>query len=350
MNLYSKDKEADQLFLRTRMGRFARNMNQFREAQKRIGLWRRSGKSPKPYMVWVEPTNKCNLKCPKCPQASGIGRPPVDMALDKFREIIDQIKSFKPILGLHHSGEPFMHGGIFNMIEYARSAGLETLISTNATLIHKENFRIAGDGPTALTFSIDASNAADYEALHPGAPWERIERNVAEYFDNWKKTANPTQTYLKIVAGPANRHKVNEIITAWSKYPFALVEVDEQFEWPVTDEDVPIPVVPRGWKAFPCPAPWNWAAVLSNGTFAPCCYDAMGLFGGGNFLEEGFDAIWSGEKVEAMRRYVFDPANEKPVSPCRSCVQRAYVRKMGFVRSVAYHSLPLWKPFAKYSL
>ena len=44
----------------------------------------------RPFMMMVEPTNFCNLKCPLCPSGSGeMTRERGSMGLDDFKELID---------------------------------------------------------------------------------------------------------------------------------------------------------------------------------------------------------------------------------------------------------------------
>ncbi|MEJ2493677.1 MAG: hypothetical protein P8Y79_05050, partial [Ignavibacteriaceae bacterium] len=47
-----------------------------------------------PVSYSIEPTNHCNLQCPECPSGLGILTRPLGLLqLEKFKQIIDEIKS-----------------------------------------------------------------------------------------------------------------------------------------------------------------------------------------------------------------------------------------------------------------
>ena len=45
-----------------------------------------------PFLMMVEPTNFCNLKCPLCPSGNGqMRRPRGNMSIDDFKQLVDQV-------------------------------------------------------------------------------------------------------------------------------------------------------------------------------------------------------------------------------------------------------------------
>ena len=44
----------------------------------------------------------------------------------------------RPLIKLYLSGEPLLHEGLFEMIEYAGARGCRTMVHTNATVLTKE--------------------------------------------------------------------------------------------------------------------------------------------------------------------------------------------------------------------
>ena len=75
-----------------------------------------------PYRIFIEPTNRCSLRCLQCPVGVGqLDKPKKDMSVNEFRKIIDKFGSRLMILNLYGLGEPFINDDIFDMIEYAKS-------------------------------------------------------------------------------------------------------------------------------------------------------------------------------------------------------------------------------------
>jgi len=61
-----------------------------------------------PYMLQIEPTNRCNLQCPLCPAGTNrLERERRDLTLDEFKTIIDDMEDYLLFLILWEWGEPF---------------------------------------------------------------------------------------------------------------------------------------------------------------------------------------------------------------------------------------------------
>jgi organic radical activating enzyme len=86
----------------------------------------------RPFMMMVEPTNFCNLKCPLCPSGNGeMTRERGNMGIDDFKRLIDDAGDYLVLLMLWNQGEPFINRDLLEMIRYARSKRIPTMTSTN---------------------------------------------------------------------------------------------------------------------------------------------------------------------------------------------------------------------------
>ena len=92
-----------------------------------------------PYIIQIEPTNKCNLNCIMCirkevvKKLTGI---PIDMSFENFKTILDKIPSAM-LIQIQGQGEPFLNPDIFRMIKYAKTKGTCVYTTSNATLLNK---------------------------------------------------------------------------------------------------------------------------------------------------------------------------------------------------------------------
>ncbi len=91
-------------------------------------------KDKKPVVVW-NCTRTCNLKCVHCYSGSKNQKYEGELSTDEGMQLIDQLADFKAPVILFSGGEPFLRPDLFELIEYAGSKGLRTVISTNGTLI-----------------------------------------------------------------------------------------------------------------------------------------------------------------------------------------------------------------------
>ena len=119
-----------------------------------------------PYMLQIEPTNRCNLQCPLCPAGTNrLERERRDLTLDEFKTIIDDMEDYLLFLILWEWGEPFMHPQLPEIINYAHERDIKTLTSTNAHFLHDEEYlkRILQSGLTTLIIAIDSLEQERYE-------------------------------------------------------------------------------------------------------------------------------------------------------------------------------------------
>ena len=124
-----------------------------------------SYKRKRPHIVFIEPTNACNLNCVMCPtqrKNAKKNNPDGFMSIELFRRIVDQMASEYPTINLwlHKDGEPLLHPNIVELIEYASSKLPNVHLSTNATLLNKDMTEaILNTNLRSIRFSIDGSKS-----------------------------------------------------------------------------------------------------------------------------------------------------------------------------------------------
>ena len=92
----------------------------------------------KPYplrMVAWELTRNCNLDCLHCRARAGAGPFDNELSFDECTRIIDDIAAFSSPTIIFTGGEPLLRPDIYQIIEYASSKGLRTVIALNGTLV-----------------------------------------------------------------------------------------------------------------------------------------------------------------------------------------------------------------------
>ncbi len=130
----------------------------------------------KPIVVW-NCTRRCNLRCIHCYSESENKQYHGELTTDQAKGFIDQLAEFGVPVLLFSGGEPLMRSDLFLLAEYARIKGIRTVISTNGTLIDKNQARqIKQAGISYVGISLDglqktndrfrAKKGAFAEALH----------------------------------------------------------------------------------------------------------------------------------------------------------------------------------------
>lgn len=233
----------------------------------------------------IEVTNHCNLSCPMCPTNTKMKRSKGFLDAALLRRIIDQAPGLEFIF-LFQWGEPFLHPGIFEFIDYASSKSIRTMLTTNGTLCSGEMMRrVLDSGLERLTFSVDGTGAT-YERIR-GFSYDRIRANILKL----KKMRDTKKSSLKI--------DVSMVV-------FEETEADiEGFrdQWrDVADGIYLIPRLIPGIRKNRCREMWRGnLTILWDGRVVPCCADFDARMIVGDVTKENISDVWNGRRMQELR-------------------------------------------------
>ena len=125
--------------------------------------------SSKPVLVFWETTKACMLACRHCRASAIHTQLPGELTTDEGRMLIDQIASFggpAPVV-VFTGGDPLMRGDIFELLEYAKRAGLKFAVSPAVTgLLTREKLEKLRDaGVTSISVSLDGACSGTHDGI-----------------------------------------------------------------------------------------------------------------------------------------------------------------------------------------
>lgn len=120
----------------------------------------------RPRILW-EITSKCNLKCRHCLYYDEASEAVADLSYEQICRIIDKIAEDGRIKEIWISGgEPLVRKDIYQIINYVSEKNLIPSISTNGTLVTRENAKILYDGGIRYAHvSIDGGDSRTHDEL-----------------------------------------------------------------------------------------------------------------------------------------------------------------------------------------
>ena len=81
-----------------------------------------------PFILTIEPTNRCNLACPQCDTGAGrLKRPQGDMDMALYHRILQQAGDTLLYLLLYDQGEPLLHHEYVEMIQLAKASPIAAI-------------------------------------------------------------------------------------------------------------------------------------------------------------------------------------------------------------------------------
>jgi radical SAM protein with 4Fe4S-binding SPASM domain len=316
-----------------------------------------------PRELYIETTNRCNLKCRTCPQYFGMPEDFADLTPALVERILDQFPFVRRVV-LHGIGEPLLNKDLPRIIENVKRRGAYALFNTNGLLLRDKLAEpIIRAGLDELRVSVDSASPETYTLVRGVDGFDRIIENLRSLAVLKEKLGSTTPkvslwiTGMKSNVGElpalirlAHEIGVREVYLQRLVYSgrglavrdeaifrqAADVELDAVRAAERLAKQLGIDLKGSGEASAAemvagdraetesyraCRRPWSLMYVTANGNVLPCCiapftgahYDGMVL---GNIFEKTAEAIWNGQRYQAWRQAMLSGA---PPEACAGC-------------------------------
>ncbi len=288
-----------------------------------------------PYMLQIEPTNMCNLKCPVCPAGTDkLERERRHMQLDEFKSLIDDMKDYLLFLILWEWGEPFMHPQLPDMIRYASKHDIKTLTSTNAHFLQDNNYlkRILTSGLTTLIVAIDSLDQDMYEIYRKKGRLSKAVEGLRNLVQLKKKLRSNTRINLRMVIMKQNEHELEhmrsfakkigvDVFTVKTVNPSCGLDAEDELLVPDDTEyrryKYHNGTFERVRREVQCRKMWFMCNISANGEVIPCGYDYTSELKVGNIFKTPLSQIWNSSEAKSLRKRLF--YEKESIPKCKEC-------------------------------
>lgn len=325
-----------------------------------------------PIEAYIEVAARCNLRCPMCPivvdprHAPGSGQPAL-LSPEMFERLDPAFRSLQRahLFGL---GEPLLSPHLFHYVSLLSAAGVETWITTNATLMTDARAdALARAGLTRATVSIDGATKETYERIRIGGRFEEAVRGIKALTDARRRWARP-RVMLAMVGMVSNLRELPRLVDLCAECGADGVFVEKLYHYPHPDleavyarEDLagfppaeadrifaaaqsrarhyglefsfrPRPKTlpsaaasparrPPAALPFPCSEPWKTINVSADGEVRTCCFNDTPF---GSVAKTPFGEVWNGSAWRGLRA---DHAAGRVPPGCAGCVESGRVMR-----------------------
>jgi radical SAM protein with 4Fe4S-binding SPASM domain len=140
-----------------------------------------------PKNLYLEVTNRCNLRCKACIIYRGSWEPPRDLTLEELVMITDQLPELEQI-ALHGIGEPLVNEELPAMIRHLKKRKIGVLFNSNAILLdERRQKQLITAGLDELRISLDAATPQGYKAVRGSDKFQQIVDNLQSLVDRKKR-------------------------------------------------------------------------------------------------------------------------------------------------------------------
>lgn len=164
------------------------------------------------HLVQAESAIACNLKCIMCPwRQIARGAPNRGlMTADTWQAIARHLKDITSV-DFTGGGEPLLQPNLVDWIAEASRAGCETGFLTNGMLLTDEtSSRLVDAGIDWVCVSIDGATAEVYEAIRPGASFQKVCDNLSALAS--RRLGGRPKLMINFVLMEANFHQLREMV------------------------------------------------------------------------------------------------------------------------------------------
>lgn len=286
--------------MKKNFGRLARSYLDYR---------RETEPSAPPLRLWIEPTSRCNLECPYCPNRDLPKAELGFMSLDLFQKIIADAARFGVHdVNLFHRGESLVHRGLCEMIAAAREAGLATRLHTNGSFLDRRKAeRLIEAGLDFISFSVDGYTREVYEKNRVGGDFETTVANLVEFLRLKAECGSRRPfTVLQVMeigvdpAGAAAERRA--FLGRFRGLPLDRFYVRQPHNWAGNVETVTVEALRgAGLSQICCTFPWYSMTVLFDGRVSACPQDFMAEIVLGDLRKQTLEEVWEGEPMRRLR-------------------------------------------------
>lgn len=289
--------------------------------------------------IWVELTNVCNLKCSFCFQSNNtMVRKKGFMSFDTFKIIVDDISKNVPTIVLHHSGESFIHPNLIKFIKYAKSKNLTVMMTTNGTLLDKDNYSILSSGIDVINISLAGVDKEDYSSVRLGSSYDKLKSNILAIAQKKVELNSLVELSINVVKTENNKSRIKN----FKRYYSSIDGIDKVIVRRLIDWSGAIDTNNMSLKSVHAFLMRNLAyyykyvkvfmkkplcnninssgAILWDGSVIPCCFDYNGKLTLGNIHNKSFLSIWNNLKSNKLRSMFFSIKRTKKHPVCGPCI------------------------------
>lgn len=266
----------------------------------------------------IEVSSLCNLRCTFCDRQPLVEKNQLgNMSFETYCHILDQ---FAPEKGkrlcsmkLSYRGEPLMNKAIPEMVKYAKERGvLDIYFNTNGMLLTEEISRaLIKAHLDRISFSIDGTNAKEYENVRVGAKFDVVVANIKrlrelrdEYHVSYPK--------IRIQTVKLPGVDLDKYVDTWKEY------ADEVAALEYTDESKRVQGLEGSWA---CPQLWQRMTIEWDGSVFGCNNDDLRGIYLGNVKERTIFDCWHDDKLMQIRRLHMEGKGHE-IEDCNGCPWR----------------------------
>ena len=281
-----------------------------------------------PFLVDVELTNHCNLKCIFCGQQT-MERTKGFMNEKIFKKIVDECSKYDTPIRLIRWGEPFMHQKIIEFCKYVKEKGLLLHITTNGLMVKEEQIlEIINLEVDSIIFSFQGVTKEEYQLMRNNQLYDKLKKNIFKFVE---LRGNKLKPFIHISTTVTNESakQIKEFKEYWrdkvdsidiGKTNLLYLSANQIKSFGLTNKLESLKEKETIQKVYrPCTEVYRKLSVNWDGKVSACCGDFDDFLIVGDINKSSLENIWNNSEELKIFRKLLDKNKHKCLTLCSKC-------------------------------
>jgi MoaA/NifB/PqqE/SkfB family radical SAM enzyme len=281
-----------------------------------------------PFLIDIELTNHCNLKCIFCGQQA-MTREKGFMSEDIFKKVINECSLYNTPVRFIRWGEPFLHEKIIDFCKYTKTKGVPLHITNNGLVIKKSDMKaLINMEIDSLIFSFQGTTKEQYEIIRNNKLYNKLKSNILKLIEMRGNKSKPFIHISSTVTDESER-EIEDFVNYWghivdsvgigktnlSRMP------DHKIKSTETINKIKVlrkrETIEKDYR--PCNEIYQKLSVNWDGKVTCCCGDYDDFLIVGNISYDTLYNIWNSSRELKAFRELLDNMMHKSLTLCNTC-------------------------------
>ncbi len=271
-----------------------------------------------PYVLFIEPTNLCNMQCQFCPTGDKNlkkMRPNGSMTWETYRKIITDIEEFGKKLkriNFYKDGESLINKDFCGMVKLAKEKEVSDSLwlKTNGLLLSpKLNQKLIDSGLDMIGIGVTHITKEGYKRISDvNIDYEKFKKNIRDLYNR----RNSCKVYIKIVDTGLSQSDKDIFFNDFSDIS-DYIAVEGLHGWSMSNvKDFRMKTESKTFdgilftQKIVCPWPFYELAINWDGSVSLCNEDWVHGTIVGDINKETLKEIWDGKRLYEMRKMMLE--------------------------------------------
>ena len=281
-----------------------------------------------PYLVDIELTNHCNMKCIFCVQ-QGMRRPKGFISEKVFREVLDECAEYNTPVRFIRLGEPFLHPEIIDFCKYVKSKDILLHITTNGLAATEKVMKDLIDiGVDSLIFSFQGATKEQYELMRNTNRYDELKANLLKVVELRGDKEKPF-IHISSTMTDESEEEIEGFVNYWGhivdsvgigKTNLSLLSGSQIKGFETIGKLEILKRQETIKKCYrPCKEVYQKLCVDWDGKVTCCCGDYDNLLTVGDVTKSTLFNIWNNSREVKTYRELLDTNMHRSLTLCSTC-------------------------------